>query len=96
MSTQHIDDDGHIEQLDQRIRDLSAAFADLGTSDDFKELFRIIHGPGWTTLPDLFFMNVLVDSAGHAVDDARRVRQALLEGARAISEASAGPSQPTA
>ncbi len=91
MSTQHIDDGGrHIEQLDQRIRDLSAAFADLGTSDDFEELFRIIHFPGWTTLPDVFFMNVLVDSAERVVDDARRVRKALLEGARAIGEASAG------
>ena len=37
-------------------------------------------------------MNALVDSAERAVDDARRVRQALLEGARAIGEASAGPS----
>jgi len=93
MSTQHIDDDGrHVEQLDERIRDLSAAFADLGTSDDFKELFRIIHGPGWTTLPEVFLMNALVDSAERAVDDARRVRQALLEGARAVGEASAGPS----
>lgn len=91
MSTQHIDDGGrHIGQLDKRIRDLSAAFADLGTSDDFEELFRIIHFPGWTTLPDVFFMNVLVDSAERVVDDARRVRKALLEGARAIGEASAG------
>lgn len=93
MSTQHIDDDGlDVEQLDERIRDLSAAFADLGTSDDFKELFRVIHGPGWTTPPEVFFMNVLIDSAERAVDDARRVRQALLEGARAVGEASAGPS----
>jgi hypothetical protein len=90
MSTQHIDDGGrHVEQLDQRVRDLSTAFDDLGTSDDFKELLRIIHFPGWTTLPDVFFMNVLIDSAERAVDDARRIRQALLEGARAIGEASA-------
>jgi hypothetical protein len=91
MSTQHIDDGGrHIEQLDHRLRDLSAAFADLGTSDDFEEVFRIIHFPGWTTVIDVFFMNTLIDSAERAVNDARLVRKALLEGAQAIGEASAG------
>lgn len=54
MTTQHIGDDGkHIDELDQRLRELSDAFADLGTSDDFEDLFRIIHKPGWTTLPEL-------------------------------------------
>jgi len=83
--TQHIDDNGqHIDELDRRLRDLSAAFVGLGASDDFEELFRIIHNPGWTTLIDVQFMNALVDAAQRSADDARHLRAALLEGARAI------------
>jgi hypothetical protein len=51
MTAQHIDDgDQHIDALDRRLHELSATFASLGASDDFEELFQIIHSPGWTTL----------------------------------------------
>jgi hypothetical protein len=89
MTAQHIDDGGkHIEELDRRLHDLRDAFADLGSCGDFEELFKIIHNPGWTTLIDVLFMNVVVDAAGRAADDARRLRSALLEGARAVANAS--------
>jgi hypothetical protein len=83
MTAQHIDDgDQHIDALDRRLHELSATFASLGASDDFEELFQIIHSPGWTTLRDVFFVNALLD--------ARHLRAALLEGARAISAEPAG------
>jgi len=44
--------------------------------------------PGWTTLPEIFLMNALVDAAESNVQDAQRLRKALLEGARTIGEAS--------
>ena len=89
MTAQHIDDDGkHIDELDRRLRDLRVAFTDLGTPDDFEELFTIIHRPGWTTVIDVQFMNIVVDAAERAVDDARHLRGALLEGARAVGMAS--------
>ena len=88
MTAQHINDDGkHIEELDRRLHELSDAFTDLGSSDDFSELFSIIHKPGWTTLPEVLFMNIIVDAAQRAADDARRLRGALLEGARAVGQA---------
>lgn len=89
MTAQHIDDDGkHIDEIDRRLRQLSDAFTDLGTLDDFEELFTIIHKGGWTTVIDVQFMNIVVDAAERAVDDARHLRRALLEGARAIGKAS--------
>ena len=90
MSAQRIDDGGkHIDELDRRLRDLKDAYTDLGTPDDFDELFRIIHFPGWTTVIDVQLMNVVVDAADRAAADARLLRGALLEGARAIGEAGA-------
>ncbi len=89
MSTQYVSDtDNHVSELNGRLREIEAAYAKLGSSDDFEELFRVIHGPGWTTLPEIFLMNALVDAAESNVQDARRLRQALLEGARTIGEAS--------
>jgi len=88
MATQRINDkDEHVKELNRRLRELQAAYVGLGTSDDFEELFRIIHGPGWTTLPEVFLMNVLVDAAESNVQDAQRLRKGLLEGARTIGEA---------
>jgi hypothetical protein len=91
MTAQHIDDgDQHIDALDRRLHELSATFASLGASDDFEELFQIIHSPGWTTLRDVFFVNALLHAAQRSADDARHLRAALLEGARAISAEPAG------
>jgi hypothetical protein len=85
MATQHIDDDDHhIDDLDRRLRDLSASYRSLGDDSDFLDLFQIIHHPGWTTLIDVFFMNTLVEAAERSADDARHLRKALLEGARAV------------
>jgi len=46
MVTQRINDkDEHVNELNRRLRELKAAYVGLGTSDDFEELFHIIHGP---------------------------------------------------
>ena len=91
MPDQHIHDNGrHIDELDQRLRDLRAAFADLGNTDDFDQLFKIIHLPGWARWPDVFLMNTVVDAMERNLEDARSLRKALLEGALAISEAHTG------
>jgi hypothetical protein len=90
MTEQHIDDNGkHVEELDGQLRDLAAAFGDLGSSEDFEELFRIIHRGGWTTVIDVAFMHSLIEATQRSVEDARQLRSAMLNGARAIGEASA-------
>jgi hypothetical protein len=90
MSVPHMKDTGpHVDELDKRLHGLSAAFADLGNTADFDALFKIIHDPGWTTWPDIFLINTLVDAAERAAKDARSVRTALVECVLAISGASA-------
>jgi hypothetical protein len=89
MSVPHMKDTGpHVDELDKRLRGLMAAFADLGNTADFDELFKIIHNPGWAAWPDIFLINTLVDAAERAAKDARSVRTALVECALAISGAS--------
>jgi hypothetical protein len=87
MTDQHVDDNGvHIDKLDQRLRDLSATFASLGSTDDIDEILQIIHGPGWTTLRDVFFVNTLLDVVQQTAMDAARHRAALRDGIRRIAE----------
>jgi hypothetical protein len=90
MGDHHIHDNGkHVEEIDARLRKLAAAFSDAGSSDDFEELFIIIHRPGWTTLPEVALLNSLIDVAEQTVAAAVQVRGAILAGALAIAEGSA-------
>ena len=90
MPAQHIKDNGsHVDELDKRLRNLSAAFTDLGNTADFDKLLKIIHVPGWTTWPDILLISTVLDAAERAAEDARSLRKALIESALAISGAAA-------
>lgn len=90
MPAQRIKDNGsHVDELDRRLRNLSAAFTDLGNTADFDQLLKIIHVPDWTTWPDILLMNTVLDAAERAAEDARSLRKALVESALAISGAAA-------
>ena len=87
MTTQHIDDNGeHIEKLDLRLRELKAAFADLGDTSDIDECLRIIHKPGWTTPVQVWFVNTLLGIAQQTAADAAQQRAALRDGVLHIAE----------
>jgi hypothetical protein len=87
VTTQHVDDNGqHIEKLDQRLRELGAAFASLGDTGDIEEMLRIIHQPGWTTPRDVFFVNTLLDVVQQTALDAQHQRAALRGGVLRIAE----------
>jgi hypothetical protein len=90
MAEQHIHDNGeHITELDGRLRALAAGFSDAGSSDDFDELFKIIHSPGWTTLTHLELVHQLINAAERNLTEAGELRGALLRGAHAIAQESA-------
>jgi hypothetical protein len=86
MTDQHIDDNGkHIEELDQRLRELSAAFTGLGDTGDIEELLRVIHFPGWTSLRDVFFVNTLMDIVQQTTVTVEKQRAALRDGIQRIA-----------
>jgi len=86
MTAQHVDDSGkHIEEIDQRLRELSAAFTGLGDTGDIEELLRVIHQPGWTSLRDVFFVNTLLDIVQQTTVTAEKQRAALRDGIQRIA-----------
>ena len=87
MTAQHVDDNGlHIEKLDRRLRELSATFAGLGKTDDIEEMLKVIHAPGWTSRPDVFFVNAMLDVAQQTAANAAQQRAALRDGVLLIAE----------
>jgi hypothetical protein len=90
MTEHHIHDNGeHVVELDGRLKALAAGFSDAGASDNFDELFKIIHSPGWTTLTHLELVNQLINAAERNLAEAGELRSALLRGAHAIAQESA-------
>ena len=86
MTEHHIHDNGkHVAELEGRLRSLADGFTQAGSSDDYEELFKIIHSPGWTTVTHLELVNQLVNTAERNLTEAAELRGALLLGARAIA-----------
>ena len=83
----HLDDKGrHIEVLATRVRTLQEGAADSGASDDYDELWRIIHLQGYTTPVQLRLIEALLHAAEQNVVQGAELRIALVEGSRAIVE----------
>jgi hypothetical protein len=90
MTDHHIHDNGeHVAHIERRLRALADSFDDAASSDDFDELFKIIHFPGWTTPVEIEFMHSLIDATERSVAGAVALRTALVSGARAVAEGSA-------
>ncbi|HTP21952.1 MAG TPA: hypothetical protein VMG74_09200 [Gaiellaceae bacterium] len=90
MGDHHINDNGkHVRDIDARLRKLADAFGDAGSSDDFDELFLIIHRPGFTTPQQLAMMFSLIEATERSLNTALQLRGAIVEGARVIDETSA-------
>jgi hypothetical protein len=90
MTEHRIDDNGeHVEKLEGRLRALAAGFSEAGSSDDFDELYKIIHRPPFTTPIELELIHLIVDTAERNLAEAAALRGALVQGARAIVEESA-------
>ena len=73
-----------ITGLEKKVTDLSNALAHLGTTEDLNELIRIIHRPGWTTLPEFLLVNSIVDSITAQAKTIATQRQQLLKAAEEV------------
>ena len=88
--TIHIQDQGlHVRQLGDRVTMLRDAFADDAAADEYSELFKIIHFPGYTTPVQWLLILALVEAAEANLVQAAQLRTALLEGSRAIIDEAA-------
>jgi hypothetical protein len=90
MTEHRIHDNGeHVVHLEGRLKALAAGFDDAGSSDDFDELYKIIHLKPFTTPVQLELINLIVNIAERNLAEATELRGALVRGARAIVEESA-------
>lgn len=81
----HLDDKGiHVEQLARRVRALQAGAADSSAAEDWDEMLKIIHFPGYTTPVQLQLIHALMEAAEVNAAQGMRLRSALIEGSRAI------------
>jgi hypothetical protein len=88
--TIHLEDDGrHVQQLARKVRQLQKGFADQAASDDYSELFKIIHFPGYTTPAQWRMILGLAEAAELNLRQGVVLRAALLEGSRAVLEENA-------
>jgi hypothetical protein len=88
--TIHLDDDGrHVQQLARRVKALQKGFADPAVSDDYSELFKLIHFPGYTTPAQWRLIIGLAEAAELNLRQGVMLRAAMLEGSRAILEENA-------
>src|SRR5205814_1750087 len=66
--------DRHVQHLDRRLRALQAGQSDVSASEDYDELLRIIHFPGYTTPVQLLFVNAVLESIERNVAEGMRRR----------------------
>ncbi len=85
----HMEDTGghNLERLENRIRELSGHVSSMSTTDDFDELLVIIHRPGWTTPAEMLLVAGLVDAMHAHAQAFATLRQALINGSRAVGVA---------
>jgi len=74
----------NLAHLETRIRDLHAQFTRISSADDFDELLNLIHRPGWTTPAEMLMVLGLVDAMHDHLQTLTTLRQALMNGSRAV------------
>jgi hypothetical protein len=77
-------DQNKIKHLDTQLREVHKQLRALGdeNSSTNAELFRIIHNPGWTTLPDVALALAQVESVQAQLKALNSVMQNLHQGAK--------------
>ena len=82
--------------LETRIKDLHTQLTQMSATDDVDELLALIHRPGWTTPAEWRMALGLVDAMHDHLQTLATLRQALMNGSRAVGvvaqEASGAPS----
>jgi hypothetical protein len=77
-------DKSELLKLECTIHSLKSAHVALGAPDDWDELWRIIHQPGWTTLAEATLLHVTIDSIVAQTRQLTALRSGLLASARLV------------
>jgi predicted transcriptional regulator len=76
----------NIPQPEKEIKSLHELLTVLTGNDDYLELLKIIHQPGYTTIAEFYFVSRLVQNMQAQLRGYQQLQQTLMEGSRAIIE----------
>jgi hypothetical protein len=77
-------DIGHLERS---LKTLSAELSRLSDEENFLELIKILHHPGWTTPAEFTFASGIVASMATQVGTLLALKESLIVGGRQVIEA---------
>lgn len=77
---------GHLADLEKRLKAVQDAHAALAPGDDWSELWRIIHMPGWTTPPEWLFATGILEYVEAQTRALTTLRTKVLQAARAVGQ----------
>jgi hypothetical protein len=75
-----------IAAIEQGMKELHDSLTALSSGSDFDEFFRMIHFPGWTTLIDEYFVQMMIAAMQEQVRSVSAQFESLMTGARMIAE----------
>jgi hypothetical protein len=75
-----------IRALESSLKRLSQSLAELGGGRDIEELIPIVHGPGYTTEVEHYFVAGITDSLTQQVQNVTWLKNLLIDGTRVIGE----------
>jgi hypothetical protein len=73
-----------LARLESRINELSERLTDLADDDQFANLIKIIHRPGWTTIAEQALVLGVVDSMIAQAKTLTALKNVLLSGASKV------------
>lgn len=76
-------------KLEKQLDTLTQRLTELQRAGVAERLRPIIHGPGFTTVPEFYLLSSALESLTHQVEGQIRAHNQLLEGAQMIQKAAA-------
>ena len=78
---------GHdIGRLEKSIQGVRERLTEVAQDDEFLELIKIIHQPGWTTPAEFRFVSTILNTLDQHVETIGRLKTDLLTGAREVAK----------
>lgn len=73
-----------VARLESNVKSIQKALRDLAQEDDFIELIKHFHQPGWTTPAEFMLVSGVIDQFAVQVKTLAATKQLLLEGSKAV------------
>jgi hypothetical protein len=78
------DDDHDIARLEETINGALEVLREINEENELPSVLEVIRLPGWTTPAEFVFTQVMAEALTRELENARRMMQGLLAGARRV------------